>query len=843
MAVRLVEGGLQSYSPEEVARSTIRRGTRGARRIKRGGGGSSVGSSSSSAGAARASVVEKEAAAEQATAAEEAAKAQAAQTVAARQRQATILEVIQERRTQERRSQMMSARGAAPTPSATVLAGRTPQQREAILALYERGGEITPFGAVVTPPETKFGMGRRLEEKPFIGKVAERTTEVTGLSSLNQNILQPFSERVRTRVTRPAARVLKLSESDIESARQRRQARLQEAPESVVKSFISRKINLYYGFGKGVSRQVVEKPLITAGLVGAGFGTSAALTGVASASPILARGIGFVGGSLFVAGAGTKVFSERTTVGRGEALGEITTQAAAFGFGSKLFKATRPTKPGVTRKDVNKLLRAKPKQRVTTAELLPQRNGETFATLQTVIKRGNLRQVVKQTAIIGRGGKKVTIPEIQSSIYRDNILVSLKTGGRGFANLMGRGKLRVARQRFRLKDLVSSGVFGRLKPTLSNKPVKGTLLRNVVKFNGKTFKDISGVVASPRLRPSRTADFYKFLTFRARFGVREVTMGNRLKGFISSIMLKWTGIGVVRQSRTPKLDVRNIGVSGGTKKQVTIGEQLSTLEKLFASTNLAQEAALKTTKVTTPTITQDVPVFTPSQPRKVSLSVSQKTTRQNLNVISQEARQDFNKLQKRQGVKQLKQLTRTKSKQAQRGRRTQLPSVIQLPKQEQLPSQEQLPIQRRLPQQRQASQIRNLRRSLFRRPSTTPIPTVPTIPTPEIPETGFPGIPRSKGLKLKTPRVGSFPVFGRRFGEFRLVGIGRTPQAAKKIGKRFARTTLAATFKIPGVTNVKGFRTKREDGQVLFIEPKEQRLKKGGREVREIKLYRNRRRP
>jgi hypothetical protein len=61
---------------------------------------------------------------------------------------------------------------------------------------------------------------------------------------------------------------------------------------------------------------------------------------------------------------------------------------------------------------------------------------------------------------------------------------------------------------------------------------------------------------------------------------------------------------------------------------------------------------------------------------------------------------------------------------------------------------------------------------------------------------------------------------------------------AVAIGKHFASTTLGVTFKIPKFkgTKIEGFRTKREDGDILFIEPRSKRLSTGS-EVAEIQGF------
>lgn len=90
--------------------------------------------------------------------------------------------------------------------------------------------------------------------------------------------------------------------------------------------------------------------------------------------------------------------------------------------------------------------------------------------------------------------------------------------------------------------------------------------------------------------------------------------------------------------------------------------------------------------------------------------------------------------------------------------------------------------------------------------------------------------------KEVTPRIGRFPFFVRRFGEFKLGGYGRTPQQAFKLGKTRVERTLAASFKVPSFKGAKpfGFRTKKEKDEIVFVEKKKRRLKRGSGEIPEI---------
>jgi hypothetical protein len=86
-----------------------------------------------------------------------------------------------------------------------------------------------------------------------------------------------------------------------------------------------------------------------------------------------------------------------------------------------------------------------------------------------------------------------------------------------------------------------------------------------------------------------------------------------------------------------------------------------------------------------------------------------------------------------------------------------------------------------------------------------------------------------------------FQVFGRRFGQFKLVGVGKTERQAINFGKVWAGKTLGATFKVPKAKRLKvpGFKTKKsKQGDILFVEPRKRRLKRGSGEIPEIQTFR-----
>jgi len=140
--------------------------------------------------------------------------------------------------------------------------------------------------------------------------------------------------------------------------------------------------------------------------------------------------------------------------------------------------------------------------------------------------------------------------------------------------------------------------------------------------------------------------------------------------------------------------------------------------------------------------------------------------------------------------------------------------------------------------------------SIPTKPIITPTFTITRPPrTPRIPPI-IPGIPKlnkvfaGKGFKQPKQRKGRYPVYVRRFGKWKSIGFGATPQKAIFKGKRYSKRTLGRSFYIPGVKpiKIKGFRTKKEKIGNIFI----QKTGKGlfstlgsGGEKREIKMFRN----
>ncbi len=110
----------------------------------------------------------------------------------------------------------------------------------------------------------------------------------------------------------------------------------------------------------------------------------------------------------------------------------------------------------------------------------------------------------------------------------------------------------------------------------------------------------------------------------------------------------------------------------------------------------------------------------------------------------------------------------------------------------------------------------------------------------------FGKVPTPYKLKFKSSRgipryTKGYTVLGRRFGKFKPVGISKTEGGAFGLGTDWARKTLGATFKVPQAKARKltGFKTKKEKGEVFYVEPRKRRLKKGGKETLEIQFYKS----
>ena len=101
---------------------------------------------------------------------------------------------------------------------------------------------------------------------------------------------------------------------------------------------------------------------------------------------------------------------------------------------------------------------------------------------------------------------------------------------------------------------------------------------------------------------------------------------------------------------------------------------------------------------------------------------------------------------------------------------------------------------------------------------------------------------------MPKPKFGSFKVFGRRFGKWKPVGVGRTKKEAFSLGKKFARTTLGRSFFVPGIKKLKlpGFRTKKQKKKLIYIQKtgKGQTSTLGSRgEKSEIQFFRGLKKP
>jgi len=96
-----------------------------------------------------------------------------------------------------------------------------------------------------------------------------------------------------------------------------------------------------------------------------------------------------------------------------------------------------------------------------------------------------------------------------------------------------------------------------------------------------------------------------------------------------------------------------------------------------------------------------------------------------------------------------------------------------------------------------------------------------------------------KSPKLSTPK---YSVQIRRFGKFRTIGTTSDLKKAISIGSERVASTLGATFKLTGKglpKSITGFRSKKEKGGIVFIEPRRKRLSRTGEKV-EIAGYKKR---
>ena len=130
-----------------------------------------------------------------------------------------------------------------------------------------------------------------------------------------------------------------------------------------------------------------------------------------------------------------------------------------------------------------------------------------------------------------------------------------------------------------------------------------------------------------------------------------------------------------------------------------------------------------------------------------------------------------------------------------------------------------------------------------------PASFIPISPTKLIPPRKEPPvlIPKPRRAREYKGLGNGYKVFGRRFGKFEVIGKARTPRGAVIKGKEWAFETLGVSFKVPSYkgSKVLGFRTKKEKGELIFIEPKRKRIKKRGvsREFKELKYWRSVRSP
>jgi len=146
----------------------------------------------------------------------------------------------------------------------------------------------------------------------------------------------------------------------------------------------------------------------------------------------------------------------------------------------------------------------------------------------------------------------------------------------------------------------------------------------------------------------------------------------------------------------------------------------------------------------------------------------------------------------------------------------------------------QIGLQRTLQRQTTITRTISLQRTVQRA-----VPFTIKIPLPKIPKEPVPLFAPPRKAKAMPTGPSKYPVLMRRFGKFRIVGYGRTPMEAVQIGKKATRTTLGATFKVPGakLTEIPGYRTKKTKKEgLVFIQKRKYRLA-APTEIKEIQFF------
>jgi len=287
---------------------------------------------------------------------------------------------------------------------------------------------------------------------------------------------------------------------------------------------------------------------------------------------------------------------------------------------------------------------------------------------------------------------------------------------------------------------------------------------------------------------------------------------------------------------------------GGAEKSILKTTQETAIQSIKGSQSLSTPVIRKAPTISTeapktisfPLLTQissmrTTPTQTATQPIFTTYTAKEQARKQDsaLDVISSSAT-----------------LTATKQGTRQRSAMVQASSTIQAS----LNSQAQQNLQQTQQASLQGSLLLNLQQSQQARINLTS--TIPSFPT--NPRTGFPIIkpiiPKEtitppfklpKAQSYKQPR-GLFGVEIRRGGVFRNIGTGSL-QKVQAIGQSKTGTTLGATYRIKrlggsGNLNVpipKGYYGKKTKSGLEIIEKVGRRLKKGGSEVEEIKMFKS----
>ncbi len=516
----------------------------------------------------------------------------------------------------------------------------------------------------------------------------------------------------------------------------------------------------------------------------------------------------------------------RTKVLRGEPLREKTIQRVGGQIGDvALFVAVSPFTQTTTQ--LSKSIAAQlPKLERTRIIFKGVTQKIDKGVLQTDIsfvtgrREGELPGIARGlTGITKREGRK---------IVTETIVAGKRTAGRGLG--IPQGKLTIEEPIFGIEK-ASIRTFGKISLQLSGGKA-GTLVR------GKEV--IQPFLGSAVTRTGRGVTFIRAGAATPKGFVESA--GFLFKGLPKTVSLQLNKITQLILSTTTKRALaRSIPIE--TTKQITPSGTQQLIKNILATPQISKTAVASvrnivgasvkagivqpSTKVITPPLVAGTVAITKTIQLPKAVQVSRQLPKQVQDPIKVIDVQP-------QAQPQLTGLFTGAATRLGAGQKQELGQVIKTP---QLVKQE--PIQKQPLIQKPVLSIPQITRQATR---GFGIFQVPRLPTPKVPEKPFVLFKLPTARQPRRP-TGVFPVELRRFGEFRVVGVGRTPREAIAIGRQRAATTLGATFRIPKLKQVPGkipgFRTKKEEEGILFIEKKEFRLSTTP-EVKEIQLFRGR---